>query len=130
MRSSTRTATPRLPEVLLTRFLKKQGQPPKRMITDTLRSYGAAKRQVMLHIEHRSHKGLNNRAKNSDLPLRKREPTRQGFRSIGSVQQFVSIFAAVRNLFVPSRSNRSASEIRNDRLGAVAQWKAAALLRA
>nr|ALU64529.1 Mobile element protein [Rhizobium leguminosarum bv. viciae] len=48
---------------LLTRLLKKQGMPPKRMITDKLRSYGAAKRQVMPNVEHRSHKGLNNRAR-------------------------------------------------------------------
>ena len=46
---------------LLIRLLKKQGMAPKRIITDKLRSYGAAKRQVMPHIEHRSHKGLNNR---------------------------------------------------------------------
>lgn len=80
---------------LLTRLLKKQGMPPKRMITDKLRSYGAAKRQVMPNVEHRSHKGLNNRAENSHLPLRKRERTRQGFRSVGSLQHFVSIFSAV-----------------------------------
>jgi putative transposase len=80
---------------LLTRLLSKQGMAPKRMITDKLRSYGAAKRQVMPAIEHRSHKGLNNRAENSHLPFRKRERTRQGFRSIGSLQQFVSIFSAI-----------------------------------
>lgn len=84
---------------LLTRLLKKQGMPPKRMITDKLRSYGAAKRQVMPNVEHRSHNGLNNRAENSHLPLRKREQTRQGFRSAGSLQPFVSIFSAVRNLY-------------------------------
>jgi putative transposase len=67
---------------LLIRLLKKQGVAPKRMVTDKLRSYGAAKRQVMPHVEHRSHKGLNNRAENSHLPFRKRERTRQGFRSI------------------------------------------------
>jgi putative transposase len=50
---------------LLTRLLKKQGCPPRRMITDKLGSYAAARRQVMPAIEHRSHKGLNNRAENS-----------------------------------------------------------------
>ena len=58
---------------LLIRLLKKQGLAPKRIITDRLRSYTAAKRQVMPAVEHRSHKGLNNRAENSHLPLRKRE---------------------------------------------------------
>lgn len=89
---------------LLTRLLKKQGLPPKRMITDKLRPYGAARRQVVLDVEHRFHKGLNNRAENSHVPLRKRERMMQGFRSSGALQRFVSIFSAVRNLFVPPSS--------------------------
>jgi putative transposase len=47
---------------LLKRLLKKQGCPPRRMITDKLGSYAAARRQIMPTVEHRSHKGLNNRA--------------------------------------------------------------------
>lgn len=54
---------------LLTRLLKKQGG-SKRTITDKSRSYAAARRQVMPNVEHRSHKGLNNRAENSHVPLR------------------------------------------------------------
>lgn len=108
---------------LLTRLLKKQGVAPKRMITDKLRSYRAAKRQVMPQVEHRSHKGLNNRAENSHVPLRKRERSMQGFRLPGSLQRFVSIFSAVRNLFVPPRSKRSALAIRIHRLQAMAEWK-------
>jgi putative transposase len=68
---------------LLVRLLKKQGLSPKRIITDKLRSYGAAKRDVMPGVKHRSHKGLNNRAENSHVPLRKRERMMQGFRSVG-----------------------------------------------
>jgi putative transposase len=109
---------------LLTRLLKKQGLSPKRIVTDKLRSYGAARRQVMPTVEHRSHKGLNNRAENSHLPFRKRERMRQGFRSIGSLQHFVSLFSAVRNLFVPDHTKPSANQIRNHRLQAMAQWKA------
>lgn len=56
---------------LLTRLLKKQGGTPKRMITDKLRSYAAARRQVMPNVEHRSHKGLNNRAQNSHVTAAK-----------------------------------------------------------
>jgi putative transposase len=108
---------------LLTRLMKKQGIVPRRMITDKLRSYGAARRQVMPGVEHRSHKGLNNRAENSHLPFRKRERMRQGFRSIGSLQHFVSLFSAVRNLFVPGHTKPSANQIRNHRLQAMAQWK-------
>lgn len=80
---------------LLLRLLKKQGLTPKRIITDKLRSYRAAKRNVMPSVEHRSHKGLNNRAENSHLPLRKRERMMQGFRSVGGLQRFVSIFSVV-----------------------------------
>jgi putative transposase len=111
---------------LLTRLLRKQGCRPKRIITDTLRSYGAAKRTVMPDVEHRSHKGLNNRAENSHVPIRKRERMMQGFRSWAGLQRFVPIFSAVRNLFVPLRSHRSASGIRLHRLAAMADWKSVA----
>jgi putative transposase len=93
---------------LLRRLLKKQGGAPRRMITDKLGSYAAARRQIMPEVEHRSHKGLNNRAENSHLPLRRREQAMQGFRSPGGLQKCVSIFSAVRNLFVPPHSHRSA----------------------
>ena len=108
---------------VLIRLLKKQGLPPKRIITDKLRSYGAAQRQIMPNVEHRSHKGLNNRAENSHVPLRKRESSMQGFRSSGGSQRFVSIFSAPRNLFVPSHHDRSAAAIHLHRLSAMAQWK-------
>jgi putative transposase len=108
---------------VLIRLLQKQGQPPKRIITDKLRSYGAAKKQIMPNIEHRSHKGLNNRAENSHVPLRKRETMLQGFRSPGGLQRFVSIFSALRNLFVPPRSKRSALGIHVHRLQAMEQWQ-------
>jgi putative transposase len=47
---------------LLRKLLKKQGITPRVMITDKLASYGAAKREIMPSIEHRQHRGLNNRA--------------------------------------------------------------------
>lgn len=109
---------------LLIRLLKKQGIKPKRMISDKLRSYGAAKRQLMPDVEHRSHKGLNNRAENSHVPLRKRERGMQGFRSPGGLQHFVSVFSSLRNLFVPSHNEKSATSIHIHRLKAMAEWKA------
>jgi putative transposase len=111
---------------LLTRLMKKQGMAPRRIITDKLPSYGAARRQVMPRVEHRSHKGLNNRAENSHLPLRKQERMMQGFRSVGGLQRFTSVFSAVRNLFVPPHSRRSALATHLHRLQAMAAWKAAA----
>jgi putative transposase len=113
-------------ERLLKRLLRKQGRPPRRMITDKLGSYGAARRQIMPEVEHRSHKGLNNRAENSHLPFRRRERARQGFRSSRYLQRFISVFSAVRNLFVPSRSRRSATATRLHRLNAMAEWTVAA----
>ena len=62
----------------LYRLMKTQGRTPKCFITDKLRSYGAAKREIAPGVEHRSHKGLNNRAENSHLPFRKRERAMQG----------------------------------------------------
>jgi putative transposase len=111
---------------LLTRLMKKQGMAPKRIITDMLPLYRAARRQVMPRVEHRSHKGLNNRAENSHLPLRKRESTMQGFRSAGGLQRFTFVFSAVRNLLVPARSNRTALSTHIHRLQAMAAWRAAA----
>src|SRR5918994_6038745 len=111
---------------LLRRLLRKQGCLPRRMITDKLGSYAAAQRQVMPDVEHRSHKGLNNRAENSHLLFRRRERVRQGFRSPRHLQRFVSVFSAVRNLFVPPRSHRSAPATHLHRLNAMAEWKVAA----
>jgi putative transposase len=115
---------------LLTRLMRKQGMVPKRIITDKLASYGAARRQVMPRVELRSHKGLNNRAENSHLPLRMRERMMQGFPSMGSLQRFTSVFSSVRNVFVPPHSHRSALATHLHRLQAMAAWKAAAGLPA
>src|SRR3712207_955747 len=52
---------------LLKRLLKKQGCPPRRMVTGKLGSYAAAKRQIMPAVEHRSHKGLNKDRKSTRL---------------------------------------------------------------
>lgn len=111
---------------LLVKLMKRWGVMPKRIITDKLRSYGAAKREVAPGLDHWSHKGLNNRAENSHLPFRKRERPMQGFRSPGGLQRFVSIHSATRNCFsVPAR-RRSALTIRYHRLEALEAWKSAA----
>jgi putative transposase len=115
---------------LLKRLLKKQGCPPRRMITDKLGSYAAAQRQIMPAVEHRSHKGLNNRAENSHLPFRRRERVMQGFGSPRYLQRFVSVFSAVHNLFVPPRAHRSAPASRLHRLNAMTEWRFAANITA
>ncbi|MCZ4256990.1 IS6 family transposase [Sulfitobacter sp. G21635-S1] len=111
---------------LLVKLMKRWGFVPKRIITDKLRSYGAAKSEVAPGLDHWSHKGLNNRAENSHLPFRKRERVMQGFRSPGGLQRFVSLQSATRNRFsVPAR-RRSALTIRYHRLEAFEAWKSAA----
>ncbi|CAL9664588.1 hypothetical protein SUDANB15_07132 [Streptomyces sp. enrichment culture] len=55
------------------RLLKRTGAVPRVVVTDKLRSYGAAHREVVLSVEHRSHKGLNSRAENRHQPTRRRE---------------------------------------------------------
>lgn len=107
---------------LLFRLMKKQGKMPKRFITDKLRSYGAAKREIAPGVEHRSHKSLNNRAENSHLPCRKRERAMQGYRSPGSLQRFVSIHSAIRNCFSVPACRRSALTSRYHRLEAFDAW--------
>jgi putative transposase len=115
---------------LLKRLLKKQGLSPKRIVTDKLGSYSAAKKDIMPTTEHRSHRGLNNRAENSHLPIRKREKLMQGFRSWRSLQRFVSVFSAIRNCFVPARQTASALARHLHRLRAFAAWRSAAALPA
>src|ERR687889_953100 len=66
---------------LLRKLLKRQCRVPRVMITDKLPSYGAAKREVMPGVEHRQHKGLNNRAENSHQPTRRRERQMKRFKS-------------------------------------------------
>src|SRR5215207_2775728 len=66
---------------LLRKLLKRQTRMPRVMITDKLASYRAAKGEVMASVEHRRHKGLNNRAENSHQPTRRRERQMKRFTS-------------------------------------------------
>ena len=54
----------------LRKLLKRHCRAPRVMITDKLASYGAAKKEITPGVEHRQHKGLNNRAENSHQPTR------------------------------------------------------------
>ena len=84
---------------LMRKLLKKQGRAPRVLITDKLRSYAAAKREIMPGIEHRQHKGLNNRAENSHQPTRRRERIVKRFKSPRQVQRFLSIHDQIANVF-------------------------------
>ncbi|ANY77145.1 transposase [Microvirga ossetica] len=84
---------------LLRKLLKKQGRAPRVLITDKLASYAVAKRAVMPGVEHRQHRGLNNRAENSHQPTRRRERIMKRFKSAGQAQYFLSVHEQVANLF-------------------------------
>jgi putative transposase len=70
------------------------------MVTDKLRSYSSARSQLMPGNEHRSHKGLNNRAENSHLVVRRRERRMMRFKSARQCQRFVSTHGSIANLFL------------------------------
>jgi putative transposase len=106
---------------LLRKLLKKQGVAPRVMITDKLASYAAAKREVMPGLEHRQHKGLNNRAENSHQPTRRRERIMKRFKSAGQAQRFLSVHDQVANLFRRSTHSKAADH-RRARARAFQAW--------
>jgi transposase-like protein len=69
------------------------------LVTDRLRSYGAAKSELGLAARHEQGLRRNNRAENSHQPIRGRERKLQRFKSPGSAQHFLSVHAAVHNTF-------------------------------
>ena len=93
------------------------------IMTDKLASYVPAIKRVLPNAEHRRHKGLNNRAENSYLPVRKRERTLQRFKSKEHAQCFLGPFSAVGNCFHPRRHRLSASEYRQVRRERTFLWR-------
>ncbi len=107
---------------LLCKLLKRQCRAPRVMITDKLASYGAAKREVMPSVEHRKHKGLNNRAENSHQPTRQRERQMKRFKSPGQAQRFLSAHDGINNLFHLSRHEVPATQYRAAQTQAMQVW--------
>ncbi len=107
---------------LLRKLLKKQARAPRVLITDKLRSYGAAGRDLKLRVEHRQHRGLNNRAENSHQPARRRERQMKRYKSARHVQRFLSVHDQVHNLFHLRRDHRPAADHRAARAAAFEAW--------
>ncbi|MFZ4151531.1 IS6 family transposase [Streptomyces pseudogriseolus] len=105
------------------RLLKKTRTVPRVIITDKLRCYGAAHREVMPSVEHRSHKGLNNRAENSHQPTRQRERAMKNFRSVGGAQRFLSAFSGISPHFRPRRHLMPAYRYRAEMAVRFAIWE-------
>ena len=121
-------------ERFLRRVLNAEEQAPRVVITDKLASYPAALKRGLPSVEHRRHKGLNNRAENSHRPGRKRERVLHRFKTPAHAQQslepFSEPFSAVHTHFFPRRHLLSAPRYRQIRTERFAQWRDAARLPA
>jgi len=110
---------------LMRRLLKKPGFAPDVLVTDRLRSYGAAKTELGLSARHEQGLRKNNRAENSHLPVRRQERKMQRFKSPGSAQRFLAVHAAVQNTFNVQRHLVSRNTLRALRGEAFQNWQAA-----
>ena len=107
------------------RLLKKHRVEPRKIVTDKLRSYGVAHRDLIPDTIHDTSQYANNRAKLSPQPTRVRERGMRRFKSMVQAQRFLDVHAVVYNLFNLGRHLISASHYRLFRLRAFASWKSA-----
>jgi len=95
---------------------------PRVIITDKLKSYGAAKREILPGVEHRQSRYLNNRCENSHRPTRQRERRMQGFKSAGHARRFLSAYGPITQHFRPRRHLWSASDYRQEMRKRFESW--------
>jgi putative transposase len=108
-----------------TRFLKKlmrRWGVPRVAVTDKLRSYDVAIRTCCPSVDHRRHKGLNNRIEASHRHTRRREKIMGHFKSPGQVQRFLSVHDQTAALFRPKRHRLTAASYRHARADAFGLW--------
>ena len=96
---------------------------PRVIVTDKLRSYAAAKREIMPGVEHRQSNHLNNRAEVSHQPTRRRERQMQRFKSARHAQQFLSTHSRIHNHFQLRRHCLTANQHRAARDAAFRTWR-------
>ena len=106
------------------KLLKDLTYVPRVIITDKLKSYGAAKREILPGVEHRQSRYLNNRCENSHRPTRQRERRMQGFKSAGHAQRFLSAYGPITQHFRPRRHLLSASAYRQEMRKRFESWAA------
>jgi putative transposase len=106
---------------LMCKLLKKLRRAPRVLITDKLKSYAEANRDLRLNVEHN---GLNNRAENSHQPTRVREKVMRRFKSARHLQRFTSVHDQVTNLFIRCRYDTNAQEKRQARTHVFEAWEA------
>jgi putative transposase len=107
----------------LKRLLKGLQYEPRVIVTDKLKSYGVAQREVLPKVEHRQSRYLNNRAENSHRPTRRRERQMQRFKSPGQAQAFLSAHGFIYGHFHPRRHLMSADTYRKTRATAFKVWR-------
>jgi putative transposase len=96
---------------------------PRKIVTDGLRSYGVAQREVLPGVRHRTSRYLNNRAENSHRPTRRRERQMQRFKSPEQAQRFLSAHAMIYGHFHPRRHLMTANQYRRSRDKAFRIWQ-------
>jgi putative transposase len=106
----------------LKKAMRKHGR-CERYVTDKLRSYGAAMKDLGVEERRETRRWLNNRAENSHLPFRRRERAMLRFRRMRSLQKFVAVHASVCNHFNSERSLYSRPNFKLNRATALAEWR-------
>mgnify|MGYP000380304977 FL=1 len=96
---------------------------PHILVTDKLRSYGAAMKDIGNADKQETGRWKNNRVENSHLPFRRRERAMQRFRSMRSLQKFVSVHASVHNHFNQERHLYSRDNFKLNRAAALDEWR-------
>ena len=104
------------------RLLRRQGEEPRQIVTDKLRSYGVAQRELIPDTIHNTSQYANNRAELSHQPTRVRERVMRRFKSAAQAQRFLTIHAAVYNLLNLGRYLVGAEHYRKLRIDAFGQW--------
>jgi len=102
--------------------MKRYGQ-PHIIVTDKLRSYGAAMKVIGNAQKQETGRWLNNRAENSHQPFRRRERAMQRFRRMRSLQIFASVHSSVHNHFNLERHLYSRANFKLNRAAALAEWR-------
>ncbi|TMV09115.1 IS6 family transposase [Ruegeria sediminis] len=106
----------------LRKAMRKHGR-PEVIVTDRLRSYGAALREIGAANRHETGRWLNKRVENFHLPFRRRERAMLRFRRMRSLQKFATVHASVLNLFNSERSLSSRPSFKLNRAAALAEWR-------
>jgi putative transposase len=104
------------------KLLKGLSYVPRVIVTDKLKSYGAAKREILPGVEHRQHRYLNNRAENSHQPTRQRERRLQRFKSPGHAQRFLAASGPIAQRFRPRRHRFAAPAYRQEMQKRFQSW--------